>query len=393
MAEISFFNIKHGYCEALVRGLRSGLLSPDDYRRVAMSETLDDLRTALEETDYGGFLMDEPLPLAVTTIGAKCREKFVAEFKHIRAQAQYPLDKFLDFICVEKMIDNVINLIQGTSNKIPIEEVLARVDPLGWFPEMRAIAAMDLTSSYTEFYRTLLVETPVGPYFEHFLESHSVEENTRSIQDVGQLLSETDLEFMRSVLKKGWLEDFYSFCTTLEGTTAEVMRHLLHCEADFRVLSVTLNSINTNMGTASDLGDRNTLYPNFGYLYPEGTDRMRKAWNDATVRHALDGYPQYMTLYDQCKSFYIREDQETFDPAAVVNTTTSRFKTLEDLIYAEQITMCEMAFEQQFHFGVFYAWSRLKEQEIRNIKWMADMIIMRRKQDVEDIIPLFQPRV
>jgi len=171
------------------------------------------------------------------------------------------------------------------------------------------------------------------------------------------------------------------------------MRDILNYEADFRVLSVTLNSINTNLGASSHLGDRNTLYPNFGYLYPEGTDKIRKAWNDATVRNALEGYPKYLNLYEQCKAFYIRDDVPEFEGDNRPVQSTEGLKTLEDLIYAEEIVLCEMAFEQQFHFGVFYAWTKLKEQEIRNIIWMADMILMRRKEHIDSIIPIFQQRV
>jgi V-type H+-transporting ATPase subunit d len=54
------------------------------------------------------------------------------------------------------------------------------------------------------------------------------------------------------------------------GTTFEIMGHILMREADFRVLSVTLNTLNTSLGTSLGLQDRNALYPSFGYLYPAG---------------------------------------------------------------------------------------------------------------------------
>jgi len=38
-----------------VRGLRSGFLTTDDYRRISACDTLEDVRSALEETDYGTF--------------------------------------------------------------------------------------------------------------------------------------------------------------------------------------------------------------------------------------------------------------------------------------------------------------------------------------------------
>ena len=41
---------------------------------------------------------------------------------------------------------------------------------------------------------------------------------------------------------------------------------------------------------------------------------------------------------------------------------------LKSLSPEENVHMYEMAFEQQYHFGLFYAWVKLREQEIRNIR-------------------------
>merc|ERR1711957_433938 len=132
------------------------------------------------------------------------------------------------------------------------------------------------------------------------------------------------------------------------------MGHMLKMEADFRVLLVTLNALNTNLG----------------YLYPEGTKELRKVWNETTVRAALEPYTKYLQLFDQVKQFYDADGD---------GSGTKGFQSIEDLIYAENVQMYEMAFEQQYHFGIFYAWTKLREQEIRNVRWIANMVILNTK--------------
>ena len=108
---------------------------------------------------------------------------------------------------------------------------------------------------------------------------------------------------------------------------------------------VTLNALNSPLGTTQQLADRNALYPSFGYLYPEGTDRIRKAWNEQTVRAALEPFQKYSQLYDQCKQFYDKEAK--VDERA----DSGRLKSIEDLLYVENAMLYELAFESQFHYG------------------------------------------
>jgi len=382
--ELSFFNVNDGFGEAIVRGFRSGFLTSDDYRRLVQCESLEDLRTALDDTDYGSFMQDEPSPLEVATITRKAKQKLADDFKFLRAQAVSPMDKFLDFVAAEKMINNVVFLIQGTINNKPRKELLEspELDPLGWFEEMKTImATLDSGEGYRDLYQTILIDTPVGPYFEEFLQSMAGEDGAAGM-DVNAVLSATDLEIMKNILKKAWLEDFHSFCLSCGGTTAEVMGHMLKMEADFRVLLVTMNALNTELGTASQKHNRDALYPNFGYMFPEGAQKIRGAFNEATVRAALDPYAQYMKLYDDCKDFYEQG-----------STKAGSTKSIEDLIYVQNVSMYELAFEQQYHYGVIYAWTKLREQEIRNIEWIANMITLNRRDHIEEYVPIFKPRV
>lgn len=376
--ELAYFNVNDGFLEGILRGFRSGFLGPEDYRRLATCDTLEDVRTALDDSDYGSFMQDEPSPILVQSIVKKCKEKLAEEFRFMRCQAVQPLLGFLDFVATEKMIDNVCTLIQGTVSGKEPKDLLARVEPLGWFEEMKVIPSMDVSAGYDDVYRTILIDTPVGPFFEKFLHG---EDGQKSAQEMQRILTETDLEIMKNVLKKLWLEDFYSFCQAQGGTTAEVMGHILMMEADFRTLAVTVNSLNTDLG--SNQQDRSALYPNFGYLYPEGTNRLRKAFNESTVRAALEPYGKYLQIFDQCRAFYDDEARKHQGDKA---------RSLEDLFFTEMAKEYELCFEQQFHYGVFYAWVKLREQEVRNLEWISNMILMNRKERFDDIVALFNPR-
>jgi len=67
------------------------------------------------------------------------------------------------------MIDNTVNMIEGTKKQAPNEVLIANSDPLGYFPEMRNIKVLE-GDDYTALYREVLIDTPVGPYFVRFIE-------------------------------------------------------------------------------------------------------------------------------------------------------------------------------------------------------------------------------
>jgi len=385
--------VNHGFAEAVVRGLRSGFLSPEDYRRLGNSDTLEDMRSSMEESDYGTFLQDEPSPLLVSTISKKCYEKLSDEFNYLKAQTVEPATTILDYIAREKMIDNIVMIIQGALNGKPPKELAEKVHPLGVFEGMKEIMSdgFDVQDNFVSLYRIFLVDTPIGAYFEEYLKEAGLDKEKDEAprpgveaSDVGGILTSADLEIMKAMLKKAWLEDFYQFVQSIGGTTAEVLGHMLMMEADFRVLLVTLNALNTNLSVEGKLRDRNALYPSFGYLYPEGVKELQKAWNDTTVRAALEPYGKYLALFDQVKQFYESEGEGR----------SGGLQSIEDLMYQENVHMFEMAFEQQYHFGVFYAWVKLREQEIRNIRWIANMVILNTKDHIDNtIVPIFQPRM
>jgi len=334
--------------EGLLRGFRSGILRAADYNNLAQCETLEDVKLHLASTDYGDFLANE-MTIHTTTIADKAGWKLVKEFAHLRAQAAEPLATFLDYITYQYMIDNVILLITGTLHERDTNELLEKCHPLGIFDSM---ATLRLPQSVSELYNAVLIDTPLAPYIVGCLSEED--------------LDEMNIEIIRNTLYKAYLQDFYDFCQKLGGVTAVVMGEILMFEADRRAINITINSF----GTELTKEDRRKLYPEFGILFPEGTQRLAKCDDPEQVRQVVETYNAYKMLYSS-------------------GTSISTDRSLEDSFFEYEVNLNRLAFERQFGYGAFYAYFKLREQEIRNIVWIAECIQQDQRDKVHNFITIF----
>ena len=176
---ITTFNVHDGLEEAIIRGYRSGFLTDVEYDQLLDfkppqegENPLNDIRLNLQETDYGTFLGDYEKELNKEALKRRMQEKLADEFEYLRCLASPELAKFLDFVACKYMIANVITVLrEGLKSNANMNSFLERGDnfnPLGRFDDTVFRSLLNVENSaegIAELYRTVLLDTPIGPYF------------------------------------------------------------------------------------------------------------------------------------------------------------------------------------------------------------------------------------
>lgn len=274
------------------------------------------------------------------------------------------------------MIDNVVLLITGTLHERDTHELLERCHPLGIFDTMPALC---VATNVEELYQSVLVETPLGeckitenkPRVYAYCNAAPYFRDCLSAADLDDL----NIEIIRNTVYKAYLEDFYNFVGTLGSPTSEVMQTILAFEADRRTINITINSFDTELTKEQ----RAKLFPAIGRLFPEGNNAFAKADDLEQVRLVCDNISEYRSFFDNSASAQANHDIGDLSIAA----------QLEDRFFRMEVHLNKQAFMQQFQYGVFYSYMKLKEQEIRNVTWIAECIAQDARDRIQDFIPIF----
>lgn len=120
------------------------------------------------------------------------------------------------------------------------------------------------------------------------------------------------------------------------------------------------------------------MYPKVGKLYPSVTgisdkkgslytSKLAQCVEYDTIKGAVEAFPEYKKALESLGADGYAAEQTTMD------------KEFDEL----EVNLNRLAFEQQFHYGMYYAYVKLKEQEIRNIVWIADCISQDQKGEID----------
>ncbi|KAK6201551.1 vacuolar ATPase V0 domain subunit D [Scheffersomyces amazonensis] len=348
-----FFNVNYGYVEGIVRGYKSALLSSNQYVNLTQCDNLEDLKLQLSSTDYGNFLASYSGILSTSIIQDNLSKKLYQQFQYLKSNSSGKLTKFLDYISYGYMIDNVSLMITGTLHERDRSEILSKCHPLGWFD---TLPTLSIATDIESLYNTVLIDTPLAPFFKNCLTAED--------------LDDLNIEIIRNRLYKNYLESFVEFIEQeFTNPDQEIMLRLLNFEADKRVINISLNSLNNpDLTTENKL----SLLPNYGKLYPTYHNELAQ----------VDDFEQLKSIVEN-----IGEYKDIFSDGD--NGSGSGPKNLEDWFYLLEMQYCKNAFTQQFTLSTVWAWLRSKEQEIRNVTWIAECIAQNQKNRIDNYISVY----
>jgi V-type H+-transporting ATPase subunit d len=165
-------------------------------------------------------------------------------------------------------------------------------------------------------------------------------------------------------VRKIWLNEFYDFCeVNLPETSREVMVDYLKFEADCQTIQIINNSfvVGGMNNAAVNETERRKFMPRIGYLYPDRQEKLSNVSDMRTLQIALDGSP-YEKLLARVSS---GDDRNEAESANV---------TIDDVMLEEASRRYSIGFEGGFHLGCFFSFMKLREQEIKNLTWLAELI-------------------
>lgn len=202
-------------------------------------------------------------------------------------------------------------------------------------------------------------------------------------------LDDLNIEIIRNTLYKAYLEDFHAFCGTLGGPTAETMQRILAFEADRRSINITLNSFGTELSKER----RAKMFPTIGRLFPSGNNALARADDIDQVRGAVDWLSEYRSFFEASSGpsghANGRGGESTQNLLGDLGGDFGATAELEDKFFMYEVKLNKLSFLQQFQYGVFYSYLKLKEQEVRNLTWIAECIAQDARDRIQDYISTF----
>ncbi|KAJ9467278.1 V-type proton ATPase subunit d, partial [Diplonema papillatum] len=209
-----------------------------------------------------------------------------------------------------------------------------------------------------------ILELPIMKFFQHEQERVEFESDQSS------------MEYVHAMFKKAYLEQFYDLCQEIGGETWTVMKDILEFEADRTVIGLTRNCFG-NKDIRPGL-ERSRLFPNFGTLV-DWHARIADCDDDEALRAVLGDEKAGLHHWRNLIS----------GSSGGLGENTSVASAMETRFIEKSIELNRTSMANSFHYGVFYSWLKLREQELSNLFWICACIEMKTRDRIREFSEIF----
>ena len=206
-------------------------------------------------------------------------------------------------------------------------------------------------------YASILMESPLRVYFER----------AAGIMGGVEELASLDPEFLRAEFA--------------ESIDCPELLECLRLEADRRTIGLCLFN-STKSGSIGSLRLR-ALFPHVPGAHLEAfLGRLVQVDDLTSLKAILGQVPEYKALAESPL-------MALGDSGSATSTAGGAPESIEDFFYSRTVDLAKQMFETPYSLGVFYAWSVLREQEIRNVRWISECVSQKRKERINNYLEIF----
>lgn len=143
------------------------------------------------------------------------------------------------------------------------------------------------------------------------------------------------------------------------------MCDFLRFEADLQTMQIISNSlmVGNNPNSVNRDMERRKYMPKVGYLVPDRNEKLNNVSDFRSLQQALEG-----SHYEEMLKLVSSGDDR--------NEAESTELTIDEVMLTEASRRYSIGFEGGFHVGCFFSYLKLKEQEIKNVTWLAELVQM-----------------